>query len=108
MNCKKVYIGQEITQEDWDYGIGSVYLAGPRNLKGKSWRIDLIQKIEISYANLLELQFRKTKNPNRKIQRLSSTGSRGVSARNAKIFTPTPNQIWTTARWCATVVGTLG
>jgi hypothetical protein len=28
--------------------------------------------------------------------------------RNARSFTLTPNQIWTTARWCATVAGTLG
>jgi hypothetical protein len=48
MNCKKMYIGQELTHEDWDYGIGSVYLAGPRNPKGKSWRVDLIQKLEES------------------------------------------------------------
>jgi len=46
MSCKKIYIGQELTQEDWDYGMGSVYLAGPRNPKGKSWRVDIIDKIE--------------------------------------------------------------
>jgi hypothetical protein len=46
MKCKRIYIGQEITPEDWNYGIGSVYLAGPRNPKCKSWRVRFIQKIE--------------------------------------------------------------
>ena len=48
MRCKKIYIGQEIEQEDWIYGSGSVYLAGPRNPKGKSWRLDFIKKLEDS------------------------------------------------------------
>lgn len=46
MKVKKVYLGQELNQEDWDYGIGSMYLAGPRNPKGHSWRLDLINKLE--------------------------------------------------------------
>lgn len=48
MNCKKVYLGQEIENEEWSYGLGSVYLAGPRNPKGKSWRLDVISKLEES------------------------------------------------------------
>lgn len=48
MNCKKIYLGQEIESEDWSYGLGSVYLCGPRNPKGKSWRLDLISKLENS------------------------------------------------------------
>jgi hypothetical protein len=46
MKCKKIYLGQKITQDDWDYGIGSIYLAGPRPPQGKSWRLDAIKKIE--------------------------------------------------------------
>jgi len=46
MKCKKIYLGQKITQDDWDYGIGSIYIAGPRHPKGKSWRLDAIKKIE--------------------------------------------------------------
>lgn len=52
MVCKKIYLGQELTQEDWDYGMGSIYLGGPRNYKGKSWRLDLIDKIESSVSNV--------------------------------------------------------
>jgi len=48
MNCKKIYLGQKIESKDWNYGLGSVYLAGPRNLSAKSWRLDLISKIEKS------------------------------------------------------------
>lgn len=46
MKCRKLYIGQDVEHEDWNYGLGSVYLAGPRNPKGKSWRLDLIKKLE--------------------------------------------------------------
>lgn len=48
MNCKKVYLGQEIENEEWNYGLGSVYLAGPRFPNGKSWRLDVISKLENS------------------------------------------------------------
>ena len=30
------------------YGSGSIFLAGPRNRKGKSWRIDAINKIALA------------------------------------------------------------
>lgn len=46
MKCKKIYLGQKITQDDWDYGIGSIYLAGSRHPTGKSWRLEAIKKIE--------------------------------------------------------------
>ena len=46
MNYKKLYLGQEIEQEDWSFGLGSMYLAGPRNPKGKSWRLEFIEKVE--------------------------------------------------------------
>lgn len=48
MNSKKIYLGQDVDSNDWNYGLGSVYLAGPRNSYGKSWRLDLISKIEES------------------------------------------------------------
>lgn len=48
MNSRKLYLGQEIESGDWNYGLGSVYLAGPRNTKGKSWRLDIISKLENS------------------------------------------------------------
>lgn len=48
MNCKIIYLGQDVSSDDWNYGLGSVYLAGPRNKKGKSWRLDLISKLEKS------------------------------------------------------------
>ena len=48
MNCKKVYLGQEVESDDWNYGLGSVYLAGPRNSKGISWRLNLISKLQNS------------------------------------------------------------
>lgn len=46
MKCRKIYIGQDLSQDDWNYGLGSVYLAGPRKPKGKSWRLDIIKKFE--------------------------------------------------------------
>jgi len=51
MTCKKVYIGQELKDEDLVYGIGSVYLGGPRNTKGKSWRLDFIKGFERAKAD---------------------------------------------------------
>jgi hypothetical protein len=48
MNCRKLYLGQEIVSDDLHYGLGSVYLAGPKNPKGKSWRLDIISKLESS------------------------------------------------------------
>jgi hypothetical protein len=48
MNCKKIYLGQEIVSDNWNYGFGSVYLCGSRNPKRKSWRLDLISKLEDS------------------------------------------------------------
>jgi hypothetical protein len=46
MKCKKVYLGQELTPQEWSYGLGSVYLAGPRNQKESSWRLEAMQKLE--------------------------------------------------------------
>lgn len=46
MKCKKVYIGQDLTPKEWSYGLGSVYLAGPRNNSDKSWRLELMKKLE--------------------------------------------------------------
>jgi len=46
MRCKKVYLGEEIDEQVWKYGLGSIYLAGPKNEKGKSWRSQMIKKIE--------------------------------------------------------------
>lgn len=48
MNSRKLYLGQDIVSEDWNYGLGSVYLAGPRNSKDNSWRLDIISKLENS------------------------------------------------------------
>lgn len=45
MTCKYIYIGQKWTSSDLKFGKGSIYLAGPRNRKGKSWRIEAINKI---------------------------------------------------------------
>ena len=46
MACKYIYLGQDWETEELNsFGIGSVYLAGPRNNPSKSWRLDLIKKI---------------------------------------------------------------
>lgn len=52
MQTKKIYIGQELTQQDWDFGLGSVYLSGPRNVSKESWRVEVINKLENSGSNL--------------------------------------------------------
>lgn len=48
MLCKKIYFGQELDPDIWNYGCGSIFLAGPRNKKGKSWRQAFIKKVEDS------------------------------------------------------------
>lgn len=48
MVCKNIYLGQKWTSADLKFGSGTVFLAGPRNNKGKSWRIDAINKIGAS------------------------------------------------------------
>jgi len=50
MACKYIYIGQKWTSSDLKIGKGSIYLSGPRNRRGKSWRVDAINKI----ANAVE------------------------------------------------------
>lgn len=61
MKVKKVYLGQELIQKDWNYGIGSVYLAGPRNPNGESWRINLIKKLE-AQGSPISILIPETKN----------------------------------------------
>lgn len=49
MTCKNIYLGQDWTIEELNTsGFGSIYLAGPLNTNGKSWRNDFIKKIEKS------------------------------------------------------------
>lgn len=43
MKCKKIYTGQEITQDD---SLGTIFLMGPRNEDQTSWRASCIEKIE--------------------------------------------------------------
>src|SRR5690606_11293305 len=43
---KRFYLGQDFMEEDWGYGLGSVYLGGSRNPKGKSWRLEIMKKFE--------------------------------------------------------------
>ena len=58
MACKYIYLGQDWETEELNgFGIGSVYLAGPRNNEAlitpnKSWRLDLIKKISSSGLQL--------------------------------------------------------
>lgn len=53
MASKYIHLGQDWeTEELNNFGLGSVYLAGPRNKTGKSWRQDLIKKIENSGLKL--------------------------------------------------------
>jgi hypothetical protein len=42
---KYIYVGQKWTAADVKVGNGSVYIGGPRNRKGKSWRVDFINKL---------------------------------------------------------------
>ena len=51
MKSKKIYLGQELKSEDLEFGLGSIYLAGPRNV-GKSWRLELIDKFEKTQSPL--------------------------------------------------------
>lgn len=47
---KKIYLNENLYTNDFEYGIGSIYLAGPRNNSGPSWRtyfIDYIENLEL-------------------------------------------------------------
>lgn len=56
MASKYIYLGQNWETEELNsFGIGSVYLAGPRNHQAKSWRLDLINKIESTGLSLTYL-----------------------------------------------------
>lgn len=47
MTSKCIYLCQDFVIEDLNVsGLGCIYLAGPRNKDGTSWRFDLIKKIE--------------------------------------------------------------
>jgi hypothetical protein len=47
MTCKRYFIGSTLSQDDWNYGLGSIYLAGPT----KSWKFDFIKKVEKEIHN---------------------------------------------------------
>lgn len=47
MTCKHIGLGDNWELEDFtNFGLGSIYLAGPRNHIGHSWRSDFFNKIE--------------------------------------------------------------
>jgi hypothetical protein len=47
MTIKYIELGDNWDLEDFlNFGLGSIYLAGPRNNLGKSWRSDFCNKIE--------------------------------------------------------------
>lgn len=53
MTSRYIYLGEDWETEDLNsLGLGPVYLAGPRNPQGKSWRCELISKIEKSGVSL--------------------------------------------------------
>jgi hypothetical protein len=45
MTCKNIYMGQKWSSADLKFGKGSIYLGGPRNRRGRSWRIDVINQL---------------------------------------------------------------
>lgn len=53
MASEYIYLGQDWeTSQLTKFGLGSVYLAGPRNSQRRSWRLDLIDKLEKTGVSL--------------------------------------------------------